>query len=299
MNQASGNKFEIGTVIGQAWEGFKSNAGILIGITAIQMVILYGFNFIIAMVVMVPFEKQQEKLMADLNTITGQSWEIDGPIFDVGENQSDAKQPEAKLPKPDAKKETKTESKTEPASLNSMIWEQAVLGGISGFFLGFINVFFQLGWIVISLKIIRGESPKIGDLFSQWRRYGTGLLASLMVSVLFMIGLVLLIIPGIIVGLTCFLTLWYIVDQDMGAVQAIKASFAATRGSWCQIFLFGLVCMGMGIATMCTCGLGVLVLLPWLSLASAHIYLALSGAPGGPAKGDEKPGDEVYAESPA
>ena len=201
MNQASGNKFEIGTVIGQAWEGFKSNAGILIGITAIQMVILYGFNFIIAMVVMVPFEKQQEKLMADLNTITGQSWEIDGPIFDVGENQSDAKQPEAKLPKPDAKKETKTESKTEPASLNSMIWEQAVLGGISGFFLGFINVFFQLGWIVISLKIIRGESPKIGDLFSQWRRYGTGLLASLMVSVLFMIGLVLLIIPGIIVGL--------------------------------------------------------------------------------------------------
>lgn len=286
MNQASGNKFEIGKVIGQGWEGFKSNAGILIGMTAIQMAILYGLNMIFTLVLIGDtFEKSIKTMAAQQGAIV--------------ENESDKKQSDDKLSKPDAKKETKTESKVKPPSLNKMIGEQAVLGGISGFFLGFINVFFQLGWIVISLKIIRGESPKIGDLFSQWRRYGAGLLASLIVSVLFMIGFVLLIIPGIIVGLTCLLTLWYIVDQDMGAVQAIKASYAATRGSWCQIFLFGLVCMGMGFATMCTCGLGVLVLLPWLSLASAHIYLALSGAPGGPAKGDEKPGDEVYAESPA
>ncbi|MCH2177312.1 MAG: hypothetical protein MK106_00780 [Mariniblastus sp.] len=169
---------------------------------------------------------------------------------------------------------------------------QVLLSIIRGVAQLIVQVFLQLGLIALTLKLIRRQRPEISDLFSQISKFWSGLLASLTVTVLVMIGFCLLIIPGIIFALASFLVMWFIVDQDMTAMQAIKASFAATRGSRWNLFLFGWVGFLMAIAALLTCCIGYIVLIPLLSVASGYIYVALSGTPSGPLQSEGKPGSE-------
>lgn len=243
MNVAQGNQFEIGTVIRQGWEDFKSNMGILIGAFLIMAVVSFAF----------------------VGAIEGLAYAILALL-----------------------------QKNVQLDLTSNI----LLSIIRGATQLFVQVFFQLGLIALTLKLIRRQRPEIGDLFSQIRKFWTGLLAVLIVMVLTMIGFCLLIIPGIIICLASFLVLWFIVDQDMTAMQAIKASFAATRGSRWNLFLFGLVCCLMSIAAILTCCIGYVVLIPLLSVASGYIYLALSGTPNGPLKSEGQPEGEAATEGP-
>ena len=45
-----------------------------------------------------------------------------------------------------------------------------------------VGVFFQLGFITISLKVVRGEKPKIGDLFVNRRKLLPAILLSLLLG---------------------------------------------------------------------------------------------------------------------
>ena len=139
-----------------------------------------------------------------------------------------------------------------------------------------VNIFFQLGYITLALKVVRGQTPQISDLFSNFSRLGTGFLAFLILMVPSIIGFALLIIPGVILVLACFFTFWFIVDRNLPAVESIKASFAATRGAKWDIFVFVLLMLLICIIAMIPCGLGLLIFLPIFSIATAHIYLALT-----------------------
>ncbi|MCP4189712.1 MAG: hypothetical protein GY768_03700 [Planctomycetaceae bacterium] len=150
------------------------------------------------------------------------------------------------------------------------------IGVVRGVSQTLVHVFFQLGFITLSLKIVRGQTPQIGDLFSNFPRLGTGFLAVLILIVPFIIGFALLIVPGVILGLACFLVNWFIVDRNLSAIEAIKASFVATRGARWDIFIFGLLAILLVIIALIPCGLGLLILIPTLSIAAAHIYLALT-----------------------
>lgn len=56
-------------------------------------------------------------------------------------------------------------------------------------------------------------------------------------------GMILLLVPGIIVILRSFFTQYFIVDKNMGPIEAIKASWALTKGSYNQ--MIGLLLIGM------------------------------------------------------
>ena len=157
-----------------------------------------------------------------------------------------------------------------------------------------------MGLMFISLKIARGEPLNNFDLFAKWRKIGWFILLAIIMQVCVLAGMALLIVPGIILACSWFLAPWYIVDQDMKPVQAIKASMAATHGSKAQIFVFGLVSFCIVLVGVCgTCCFGYFVLIPMLFIAKAHIYLALTGEAVVSSKTDKETGDDVYAESPA
>ena len=71
-------------------------------------------------------------------------------------------------------------------------------------------------------------------------------------------------------------TMWFVVDRNMSVVDSIKASFEATRGSLFNLFIFGVIAMALSIVGSIPCGLGLLVVVPVLSLAASHIYMALT-----------------------
>ncbi len=141
-----------------------------------------------------------------------------------------------------------------------------------------VGVFFQLGFITISLKVVRGEKPKIGDLFVNRRKLLPAILLSLLLGLAISIGTMLLIVPGIILALMTCLAIWFMVDRDMGVMDSIKASIAATRGAKGTLFLFWMVCVGLSLLALIPCGLGYIVLVPVLNVATGHIYVTLTKA---------------------
>jgi uncharacterized membrane protein len=139
-----------------------------------------------------------------------------------------------------------------------------------------LGAFFNLGFITIYLKVARGEKPDIKDLFSGKSRIVPAILVSLLCGLGSVIGFTLLIVPGIIFVLMVFFALYFVMDKNMGVMESIRASINATRGSKMQLFLFGLVAWLLCVAAMIPCGLGFIVVGPWLGVTGAVIYETLT-----------------------
>ncbi len=143
-----------------------------------------------------------------------------------------------------------------------------------------VQVFFTMGMISIFLKISRNESAEVGDLFSQGDKLVQGVIAQILVGILVVVGTLLLIVPGIFAAMFTFLALWFVVDQDLDAIPAIKASYGATKGNLGPIFLWGLAGIGLSILGAIPLGLGLLIVAPVLGISAGHIYRALVGEAG-------------------
>ena len=139
-----------------------------------------------------------------------------------------------------------------------------------------LGAFFNLGFITLYLKVARGEKPDIKDLFAGKSRIVPAILVSLLIGFGVMIGSILLIIPGIIFSLMTVFALYFVMDKNMGVMESIRASIDATRGSKMKLFLFGLVASLLGIAAMIPCGLGFIVVGPWLGVTAGVIYVTLT-----------------------
>jgi len=92
------------------------------------------------------------------------------------------------------------------------------------------------------------------------------------------LGLALCIAPGlfILAGLAPYSQ--FIVDKNMGAIDALSASWAATHPSRVAIIIYFILSFFVVVAGLLACGIGaLLVSLPVLTIGNAYLYLKLTG----------------------
>ncbi len=95
-----------------------------------------------------------------------------------------------------------------------------------------VSVIVGVIMVVVLLNSVRGQKIALGAAFSAgMKRIVPYFLFTLMYGILFGLGLLLFIIPGIIVAIRGSLGMYYVVDQQMGPIEAFKASWAATKGN--------------------------------------------------------------------
>ncbi len=140
-----------------------------------------------------------------------------------------------------------------------------------------VNTFFQVGLTRICLAAARQQSPQFGDLFNGLGRYLPLLAASTLTFLVAFVGYLFFVVPGVILLLGLSLTSYYVVDQNMGPIEAMKASWAATTGHKGNLFLFGLLGGLMFIGGCAACYFGIFVAMAVMMVASSTIYLRLSG----------------------
>jgi hypothetical protein len=99
--------------------------------------------------------------------------------------------------------------------------------------LGIIRVFIGMTLIFAYLAGVRGENLSIGEAFRKaldpmlfLKFIGLMILVGLSVVV----GLILLIVPGLILTGRLSLAQYYLIDRNMGVIEAYKASWNNTRG---------------------------------------------------------------------
>jgi uncharacterized membrane protein len=154
--------------------------------------------------------------------------------------------------------------------------------GLAGLVVSLIAQALGAGLIKIALDIADGKPASLGEI-GRWATNSQVLLAALIVAVATAIGTILCYIPGIIVGFLLNWTMFYVVDKNMGAVDAIKASVKFVTdhlGDTILFYLLGLVVLIIG-AILCLVGL--LVAAPVVLIGAAYTYRRLNGEQVAPA----------------
>jgi uncharacterized membrane protein len=136
--------------------------------------------------------------------------------------------------------------------------------------------FFMVGILRIFVKSARGETPQFGEIFGGASRFLPLLGATLLLGIMVELGFALLIVPGVFLACGLWMTPFLVVDQNMGPIDAMKASWAATDGQKMQMFLFGLVAFLIVLAGELACGVGLFVAYPLVYGAAAIIYTRLA-----------------------
>lgn len=90
-----------------------------------------------------------------------------------------------------------------------------------------------------------------------------------------MAGVILLVVPGIYLALKYQFTIQLIIDKNLGVMAAMKESARITNGNKMAILVFDLQCFGIVILGALAPGVGLLVALPTVELATIKVYRSL------------------------
>jgi uncharacterized membrane protein len=142
-----------------------------------------------------------------------------------------------------------------------------------------VSSFFTAGIVKFALKVARGEPYAFGDVFGGGGIFLSVLVAHFITSFAVGLGFVFLIVPGVIIAVSLSMTVPLIADRNLGPIDALSESWKLTEGNRVNLFIFGLIGVGLGIAGLCACGIGILLVSPLLCVAWLYIYLRLTGQP--------------------
>ena len=110
-----------------------------------------------------------------------------------------------------------------------------------------------------------------------WNLFWNFFAASVLVGVVVVLGLILLIVPGIILALMFSQTIYLVVDRKLGPIEAMKESKRITDGHKWELFLLMLLSIGIVILGVVCLFVGLLVAIPVVYLAQVHAYRLLEG----------------------
>lgn len=127
-----------------------------------------------------------------------------------------------------------------------------------------------------SLRAARRDKLEIKDMFAAFKNYVNVVLANLLTGAIIIIGLVLLIVPGIIFACKLAFVPYLVIDRKMEAIEAVKESWRMTGGYAWKVFLIGLLAIPISIAGLICFGVGIIFALMWIRLAFASLYHAVS-----------------------
>ena len=140
-----------------------------------------------------------------------------------------------------------------------------------------VNCLIELGVINIMLKFVDGKSPEFADLFNRIELAFPFAVATVLYFVMVAIGLILLIVPGIYLAVRFCFYGYFIVDEACGPLEALDKSARLTEGVRMELFLFGLILVGINIIGAAMLLVGLIITMPVAMLAAAFVFRHLRG----------------------
>lgn len=140
-----------------------------------------------------------------------------------------------------------------------------------------ILFYVQLGGQLTFLKIVRGENPELNVMFSCGPFLGRMFLCSIIYGILTFLGLLLLIIPGIIVGLMFWPYSFILVDRNLPGIDSFSESRKVSSGNLLNLFglsiLLGLITI---LGAVVTLGIGLIFIIPFTYMAQTVAYAEMT-----------------------
>jgi len=137
----------------------------------------------------------------------------------------------------------------------------------------------DFGSAFVFLKAQRDEQFEIKDMFLPFgniENYLNVVLAELLKTAIIVIGIFLLIVPGIIFACKLAFVKYLVLERNMDPVKAVKESWRMTKGHAGTIFLMGLLAIPLAIAGLICFIVGIIPAIMWIRCAFASMYYAVS-----------------------
>jgi len=144
----------------------------------------------------------------------------------------------------------------------------------------FVAIIAVLGFLVqavvvnVSLLVTRGKKLEFADFF-RFPNLGNVLLAALLIGLA--VGILsITFVGGIVFAFFAQFTLYYVIDKNLGVLDAFKASFTVVSRNLGTVVLLFLGVYAAQIVGTLLCYVGLLVALPVAQIATAYVYRRLN-----------------------
>lgn len=135
-----------------------------------------------------------------------------------------------------------------------------------------VSIFLQLGMARVGLNLVSGKEVSIGLLFGEGSKLLRAIGATILFGVAVVIGLLLLIVPGVYIALRYGQFINAIVDRDLGIMEAFTYSSSITTNNRLNLFALALLSLLAIIVGLIPCGLGLIIAGPVIWLAALVAY---------------------------
>ena len=146
-----------------------------------------------------------------------------------------------------------------------------------------VNMVIQLASVFATLWIVDDKGGGVKGAMEEFKEFITPrkvvyfFLSSMLMGLAVMVGLLLVIVPGIILAVMFSMYSYAFVDGVYGVRAPLKRSRELTQGIKMRLFIFGLVLMVFNLLGLLALIVGVFVTAPVSMIAYAYVYRVLTG----------------------
>lgn len=134
------------------------------------------------------------------------------------------------------------------------------------------------GTYALSLGLIRGRDPDLGEIFSGFQEFGRAFGVYVVNLILVVVGFIFLIIPGIYIAAALAPCMYLVMDDKLGVADTLRKAWDMTHGYRLQIFIVGLAIIGVNILGLIAFVVGILFTGGLSLLLGAALYDELDRA---------------------
>ena len=153
----------------------------------------------------------------------------------------------------------------------------ALLGSVAA-------ILFEFSFVIIFLALANGTLPEfknIFDIFKNTNLCGNALLLEILISVFTFLWSLLLIVPGIIKGLSYSMAPYILAEKEyyISSSDAIKESMEMMEGHKMDLFVLSLSFIGWFLLCGITCGIASIYVIPYYRATMVNFYNSIKEKP--------------------
>lgn len=134
-----------------------------------------------------------------------------------------------------------------------------------------------MGIMILGIKRAVGAPMNAASIFGYYSRTLSIFLTLILVNIMVVIGLILLVIPGIYLMISYYMALPLVAEKGMSPWQAMETSRKAITHRWFSFFGLAFVMMLIVMVSMIPLGLGLIWTMPMMLIAFGILYRNMFG----------------------
>lgn len=134
----------------------------------------------------------------------------------------------------------------------------------------------SVGLIKIALAFVDGRKPTYAEFSPNSSLILNFLISSVVFGLIVGFGIILLIIPGIIFSLKLQFFPYFLIDKQLGPIEALKQSWKMTKGIKMSLLIYGALITLINIGGALLLFIGLVWTIPATQISTAYLYRKLA-----------------------